>query len=123
MVIWRRRPASAADFEDRTDSGPDVEWLPDLDICESPDAFLLVLSIPGVREDDLDVFVSDRTLSISGRRVLVVPRGAVAHLLEAPRGRFARKVCLPRNADPAGLRLELRDGQLLMTVPKVVTGA
>jgi HSP20 family molecular chaperone IbpA len=40
--------------------------------------------------------------------------------VESPRGRFERRIQLPKNADRSRLRVELRDGQLLITIPKAV---
>jgi HSP20 family protein len=121
MLIWRRRPLAASPFEDHTDVGPEVEWLPDLDIYQGPDDFILVVSLPGVRLEDMDLVVSDRTLTISGQRVLSLPAVVVPHLLESPRGRFQRRVRLPANAELTRLRVEVRHGQLFVTVPKAMT--
>lgn len=118
MLIWRRRPLLAAIFEDQTDTNPDVEWQPDLDIYETPDEFLLVVGVPGVRDEDLDLSVAGQTLLISGRRDRALPPGAVPHLLESPSGRFERQVRLPATADLTRLRVQHRGGQLLVSTPK-----
>jgi HSP20 family molecular chaperone IbpA len=72
-----------------------------------------------VRADDLEVMVSDGRLIVSGRRLLQLPPGVKAHLIESPRGYFERRVRLPGNSDLAALGTELTDGQLLVRVPKV----
>ena len=94
--------------------------MPDLDVYEGPTDFMLVLSVPGVGAEDLEVAVAQRTISISGRRVPRLPPGALSHVLESPRGRFQRRLRLPANADLTRLRLELVEGQLFLTIPKVV---
>jgi HSP20 family molecular chaperone IbpA len=120
MVVWRRRPVATSEFDDPAGIGPEVDWVPDLDIYETSDRFLLLLSLPGVHEDEFDVALSHRTLSISGHRTVSLPAGTEAHLVESPRGRFERRIQLPKNADRSRLRVELRDGQLLITIPKAV---
>jgi HSP20 family protein len=119
MLIWRRRPLLASLFEDQTDTSPEVEWQPDLDIYEAPDQFLLVVSVPGVRDEDLELSVTGRTLLIGGQRNRVLPKGAVPHLLESPSGRFERRVRLPLTADLTQLRIRHQAGQLHLTMPKV----
>lgn len=89
-----------------------------MDVFELPDAFLLSLSLPGVRPDDVDVTVAGRVMIVSGERSTAIPEGAVAHLLESNRGRFERRVRLPANAEVEGMRIEMADGELLVRIPK-----
>jgi HSP20 family molecular chaperone IbpA len=117
-LIWRRQPVRAGSFEDEI-TGLNVQWQPALDIYETQDQFLLVFSLPGVRAEDLEVMVADGRLVVSGRRLLPLPPGVRAHLIESPRGYFERRVRLPGNSDLAALGTELADGQLLVRVPKV----
>src|SRR2546423_12999483 len=116
MLIWRR-PLLSGSFEDEQ-IGLEVDWRPDLDVFELPQEFLLRLSLPGVRPEDVDVTVVGRTMTVSGVRQFPIPDGAVAHLIESPRGRFERRVRLPANADLSGIRTEMADGQLLVRVAK-----
>ncbi|MBO0687000.1 MAG: Hsp20/alpha crystallin family protein [Candidatus Dormibacteraeota bacterium] len=116
MVIWWRPPVHAGSF-DELPTGPEVAWRPDLDIYESAGEYALVFDVPGVQPEDLEVTLDGLTLSVAGvRRGL--PGGLVAHLLESPRGSFGRLIRLPGTAEVTGLRTELRDGQLIVTVPK-----
>lgn len=118
MLIWGRSPLLSASFEEEQ-SGLEVDWRPDLDVFELPDEYLLSISLPGVRADDVDVTVLDRTMTVSGERKAGIPDQAVAHLIESPRGRFVRRVRLPANSDISGIRMQMADGQLLVQVPKV----
>lgn len=118
MLIWRRSPLLSASFEEEQ-SGLEVDWRPDLDVFELPHEYLLSISLPGVRAEDVDVTVLDRTMTVSGERKAGIPDQAVAHLIESPRGRFVRRVRLPANSDISGIRMQMADGQLLVQVPKV----
>jgi HSP20 family molecular chaperone IbpA len=71
-----------------------------------------------VRPEDVEVTVTGRTMAVSGVRHLLVPDGAVVHLLESTRGHFERRVRLPANSDLSRIRTEMADGQLLVGVPK-----
>ena len=116
MVIWWRPPVHAGSF-DELPTGTEVAWRPDLDIYESAGEYALIFDVPGVLAEDLEVTLAGLTLSVTGlRRGLL--GGAVAHLLEGPRGTFGRLIRLPATAEVTGLRTELRDGQLIVTVPK-----
>jgi HSP20 family protein len=117
MLIWRRPPLLTGSFEDDR-VGLDVGWRPDLDVFELPTEFLLFLSLPGVRPEDVDVTVSGRTMTVSGSRQPPIPENAVAHLIESTRGRFERRVRLPASSDISRIRTEMADGQLLVRLPK-----
>jgi HSP20 family protein len=117
MLIWGRAPLLRASFE--VEQGDlHVGWRPDLDVFELPQEFVLSLSLPGVRPEDVDVTVQDRIVTVSGERSAGIPDQAVAHLIESARGRFARRVRMPANTDVAGMRVRMADGQLLVHVPK-----
>lgn len=122
MLMWKRQPLRAGLFADETSLRPDVDWVPDLDIYEGPTEFLLVLSVPGVRAEDLDVTVDGRTLVLAGRRTLELPAKVAAHLVETPRGRFERRIRFPANCAMDRISTSLRDGQLVIRVPKVSSG-
>lgn len=117
MVIWWRPPLYAGSFEEER-TGPEVGWQPDLDIYESSGEYVLLFDLPGVRLDDLEVSLTGRTLSVAGVRRVALPPGSAAHLVEGPRGHFARRVRLPMTADLTRMRTELRDGQLSVHIAK-----
>lgn len=118
MLVWRRDPIHLGAVADETGNEPGVEWRPDLDIYETPEEFLLVLCIPGVSADDLDVSVLGQTLTIGGRRVVDVPAQARPLLLESPRGRFLRRIRVLARCDMEGVGTRLADGQLVVRIPK-----
>jgi HSP20 family protein len=116
-----RQPVQAGSFEDEP-VGADVEWHPALDIYEAADSFLLVFALPGVRAQDVEAMVVDRSFVVSGTRHVPLPPGVRAHLIESARGRFERRIRLPGGADLAGLRTDLTNGQLVVHIPKRRTG-
>lgn len=116
-----RQPVRAGSFADEP-VGPNVEWQPALDVYESADGFLLVFALPGVRAEDVEAMVEDRSFVVTGTRHVPLPEGVRAHLIESARGYFERRIRLPANSDLTGLRTELTNGQLLVQVPKHRTG-
>ena len=112
-----RQPVQAGGFEDEPVSGH-VEWQPDLDIYEATDSYLLVFALPGVRAQDVEAMVVDRSFVVAGTRHVPLPQGVRAHLIESARGTFERRIRLPGSADLTGLRTDLTNGQLVVHVPK-----
>jgi HSP20 family protein len=117
MLIWRRSILPRGAFEEQP-AGLELAWRPDLDVFELTDEYLLCLSLPGVRAEEVDVTAMGRTLVVSGERSLAIPHGAVAHLIESSKGRFARQIRLPRDADVDRIHVEMGDGELKVQVPK-----
>jgi HSP20 family protein len=118
MLIWRRPPLLTGAFDD-PQGALEADWQPDLDVFELAHEFVLCLSLPGVRPREVDVSVVGRVMVVSGVRRPVVPEGAIAHLIEAPRGSFGRRIRLPAESRGTGIRTEMADGQLLIRVPKI----
>ncbi len=118
MLIWRRSILPRGAFEEQS-TGLELTWRPDLDVFELTDEYLLCLSLPGVRADDVDVTSMGRTLVVSGERSQAIPDGAVVHLIESSKGRFARQIRLPADADVDRIRVEIGDGELKVHVPKI----
>lgn len=118
MLIWRRSILPHGPFEEQS-TGLELTWRPDLDVFELTDEYLLCLSVPGVRADDVDVSAVGRTLLVSGQRSQSIPEGAVVHLIESSKGRFARQIRLPSDADVDRIHVEIGDGELKVHVPKI----
>lgn len=71
-------------------------WQPPVDMFESADALWIVVALPGVPPDSLEIRVQSGTLLLSGERPLPTPlRRAAVHRLEIPHGRFERRLELP----------------------------
>jgi len=119
MIVWSTRQAGpVGDFSDETSTDIGVDWRPALDIYETAGEFLLVLCVPGVGADDLDLSVLGSTITISGRRVTALPAKVRAVHLESSRGRFLRRLRLPATADVDAIDTHLANGQLVVRVPK-----
>jgi HSP20 family protein len=119
MLITRWPPLPANAFEAEP-AGPDVDWRPDMDVFELPEEFLVILSLPGVHAQDVDVTAFRRIMTIAGVRRPALSPGAIAHLIESTRGRFERRVRLPAGTDVSGIRTALADGQLHVRIRKAV---
>jgi len=95
-----------------------VNWEPPTDVLETQDAVLILVALPGVDADKVELAIRDGVLMIAGERVLPQElRTAVIHRLELPQGRFERHIPLPagRYETP---RTGVANGCLVIHLPK-----
>jgi HSP20 family protein len=75
-------------------SGP--AWEPPTDMLETEDAVLILVALPGVDPQQVQLVIRNGVLGIAGERILPPQlRTARIHRLELPQGRFERQVALP----------------------------
>jgi HSP20 family molecular chaperone IbpA len=91
-------------------------WEPPVDIFETEQALWVVVALPGVGPDDLQVTIENEILIVVGRRVRPIEaRGAAIHRLELPHGHFERRIALPFRRWQIGQR-ELANGCLTISL-------
>jgi HSP20 family protein len=72
-------------------------WEPPVDVLETEREVLVFLALPGVDKDNVQAAIEGSDLVIAGDREPPPElRSAVIHRFELPRGRFERRVSLPR---------------------------
>jgi HSP20 family protein len=99
---------------------PDEEaplWVPDVDIEETDDAWIVEAEVPGVNREDVNVEVRDSELMITGE-IKERERAGVLRRRTRRVGRFEYRVTLPGDADPDRIEATLDDGILTLRVPK-----
>jgi HSP20 family protein len=93
-------------------------WEPPVDILETEREVLVLVALPGVNADRVEVATDGGELVFAGIRVLPAElQTAVIHRLELPQGRFERRVRLPAGAY-SSIRRSIVDGCLLITLRK-----
>lgn len=97
------------------------EWSPSIDVVESDDGLLILIEVPGIGAEDLDLEVSGNHLTIKGTKGTTLPdsTGVKFQRMERSQGTFARSIQLPQpvNTSRAGARVE--QGLLRVSFPKV----
>ena len=77
--------------------GPEqLRWEPPVDVEETPEGYVLLFALPGVRAEDIELSVDGRSLTVSAQRAVQLssPQGLIRRL-EIPHGHFLRRVALP----------------------------
>ena len=90
-----------------------------IDLHETDNAYTLVVNVPGVDAENIDVTVQDNILSISAEinedqyeesdKMLVRERAY---------GRFSRRLALPRGIDVDSIESDYDNGVLTLNIPK-----
>jgi HSP20 family molecular chaperone IbpA len=106
-------------FEPAREGGLRARWEPPIDVFENERQLSIIVALPGVAPEAVQVQIEASTLIIAGNRPLPT-RGKDANIvrLEIPYGRFERRVALQLSR----LRLaerELLNGCLILTFIKL----
>jgi HSP20 family protein len=94
-------------------------FVPSSDIYETQDALTVILEMPGVEKNNVDVRVEDGVLSVLGKLDLSKYQGLQPLYVEYNVGHYSRSFQLPSKVDQSKIAAELKDGVLSLTLPKV----
>jgi HSP20 family protein len=93
----------------------DDAWAPPVDIIEQEGALVLLVDLPGVRREDIELTVADESVTVAGQRSS--SEGGSGIRQERPVGRFRRSFRMAMPVDPSRAQAVYRDGVLRITVP------
>jgi HSP20 family protein len=95
------------------------EFTPRFDVKETKDAYVIKADLPGVKQDAVEVSVNGNLLTINGRREEEQRNeGDQYFTYERSFGTFTRSFALPDTADAQNITADLKEGVLLIQVPK-----
>jgi HSP20 family protein len=94
-------------------------FLPTADIYETQDALSVVLEMPGVEKNNVDVRVEDGVLKVEGRLDFSKYQGLQPLYTEYNVGHYSRSFRLSSKIDHSKIGAELKDGVLTLTLPKI----
>ena len=95
---------------------PPTYYLP-VDIFESDDEYTLVASVPGFKEDQVEVLFQDGILSIKAKAESHKAPGRWLRQ-ERPYGSFVRRLEVPSQVETAKIAARFDNGELTITIPK-----
>ena len=94
-------------------------WIPLMDIWESEEVWVLIMDLPGVAFEDLQVELEDNRLTVKGMRKSRHGReGMKAAQIERIQGAFSRTFTLPGKIREETIKAELRQGELTVLITK-----
>ena len=94
-------------------------WQPRVDMCETAEAIIVEVELPGVRREDVRIEVEGDILHITGERHTAAERQERNYYrAERSYGRFERQLRLPGTVAREAIRAEFDAGILIITLPK-----
>ena len=100
-------------------SGPTAGFVPEFEVLERKDAYVFRADLPGVKQDDLEIHLTENRLTVAGKREAEERKeGERYYAYERTYGTFTRSFSLPEGVDAEHVRAELKDGVLSLVVPK-----
>jgi HSP20 family molecular chaperone IbpA len=94
-------------------------FLPNADIYETPSDLQVVLEMPGIEKNNVDIRVKDGVLQVEGRLDLSKYSGLHPLYTEYNVGHYARSFQLSSKIDQNKIAAEMKNGVLSLTLPKV----
>jgi HSP20 family protein len=94
-----------------------ADWTPSCNVSETPEEYRIEAELPGVKQEDLEVKVENRVLTLRGeRREKKEQKQEKFHRVESSYGSFMRSFTLPDDADEDKVAAEYKDGLLTVRV-------
>src|SRR5579883_2396401 len=97
---------------------PTRYFVPNTDIYETDDALTVVMEVPGVEKQHIDITLEDDVLKVEGKIDHLKYEGMEPVYSEYNVGHFARSFSLSDKIDQAGIAADLQDGVLMVTLKK-----
>ncbi len=97
---------------------PARAFIPATDVYETDDALTIVMEMPGVAKEDLDVSVESGVLNIEGRLNFKKYEGMQPVYTEYNVGHYRRSFSLTNRIDQLKIRADVSDGVLTLVLPK-----
>lgn len=91
---------------------------PSYNISENDNAFAVVVQLPGVAKDGLEVTANDGELTIVGRREWHAPAEWTALHRESEKNDYELTLAYSDNIDAEKISAELKNGVVTLTLPK-----
>jgi HSP20 family protein len=92
---------------------------PRLDITENEDRYILLIDLPGLTKEDVEIAFDDGVLTLKGERAATATGDADTRIRrERWSGAFSRSLRFTLEVDAAGIIATMTDGVLRVDVPK-----
>ena len=106
-------------FGDQTELSKTSLLTPKIDVSESENTVDISAELPGVKEEDIDVTVTDNILTIKGQKSAErEEKEKDYHLVERSQGSFMRSIPLGFSVDDSKVEANISDGVLKISITK-----
>jgi HSP20 family protein len=106
---------SMSSFSGSTD--PLSRWNPAVNVYQDKDRFTVVVELPGLKKEEIEISLHDDTLTIAGERKRE-ESSEQEFLTERLYGKFQRSLTLPTAVDAEKVKASYKDGLLQVELPK-----
>jgi HSP20 family protein len=96
---------------------PLSRWNPAVNVYQDKDRFTVVVELPGLKKEEIEILLHDDTLTIAGERKRE-ESSAQEFLTERLYGKFQRSLTLPTAVDAEKVKANYKDGLLQVVLPK-----
>lgn len=96
------------------------QFTPPTDVIELPDRLVILIEIPGMRADDFQITLFNRSLIISGFRERPPFENPAYHQVEISFGEFRIEIALPGPVQQAQVSATYREGFLQIDLPRLL---
>ena len=104
---WQYRDSAAA------------SWVPPVDVLEEKEHIRIVVELPGLKPEDVNISLEGNALTISGTKAQQAEeRTERVHRYERTYGSFERSFTLPASVDAQHIKATYEHGVLTVTLPK-----
>jgi len=103
---WRSLPSAAG-------------WQPAIEVRETSEEYLVLVDLPGVTPEEVNVYVENQTVVVHGKRSSQ-RRGQAGAMIytERTEGEFVRRIPLPSVVEGSLLQASFAEGLLFVRLPK-----
>ncbi len=124
LVRWEPFKDLERFFEEDWDLFPIIPLrgvrIPEVDVYEEKGNIVVETSLPGIKPDEIDVSLEDKTLRIKGEKKETKEEKKRNYFRkEVKKGAFERVITLPVEVKAKEAKAEMKDGILKITLPKV----
>lgn len=129
MAILRYEPwALVSRFQQQLDQAQNkdadsvesnVSWIPQVDIREEAERFVVTADVPGVEGKDIEITFEKGVLTVRGQRASEKKTNGEGYSrVERASGTFLRRFTLPESADAEAIKATHVNGVLELSIPK-----
>jgi HSP20 family protein len=113
-----QKPSRKREMEQKGETtAPSRVYLPNADIYETKAGLNVILEMPGVDKNSIDIQVEDGVLKVDGKLDFSKYQGLQPLYTEYNVGNFSRSFRLSSNIDQGKITAELKDGVLALVLP------